>query len=70
MGDFCGGYGLFAFDLTPDLGHGHWSPSYRGELEVHGEFAAQPAADVTMVIVTWTPSVFEVSGAREVTKNW
>ena len=65
MADFCGGYGLYAFDLTPDLDHGHWSLSYRGDLEVHGEFSAQPAADVTMVVLALIPSVIEISGTRE-----
>ena len=30
MADFYGGYGLYAFDLTPDLHHGHWSLSHIG----------------------------------------
>ena len=40
MADFCGGYGLFAFHLTPDLDHSHWSPFYWGNHKVHGEFTA------------------------------
>ena len=70
MADFCGGYGLYAFDLTPDLDHGHWSPSYRGDIEVHGEFAVQPAADVTMVMLALIPSVIEISGEREIIRDW
>ena len=35
---------------------------YRGDIEVHGEFAVQPAADVTMVMLALIPSVIEISG--------
>ena len=70
MADFCGGYALYGFDLTPDLDYGHWSPSYRGDIAVHGAFAAQPAADVTLVLLSLTPSVFEISGDREIFKEW
>ena len=70
MADYCGGYALYGFDLTPDLDHGHWSPSYRGDIEIQGTFAAQPAADVTLVLLSLTPSVFELTGDREVIKDW
>ena len=70
MADFCGGYALYGFDLTPDLDSGHWSPSYRGDIDVHGDFAAQPAADVTLVLLSLTPGVFEISGDREIFKDW
>ena len=51
MADFCGGYAIYGFDLIPDLSTGHWSPSYRGDIEIHGEFAAQPAAPVSIIVI-------------------
>ena len=59
MADFSGGYALYSFDLTPDLDSGHWSPSYRGSLEIHGAFSADPAANVSIVVFAEVPSVWE-----------
>ena len=68
MADFCGGYGLYVF--APDLDNEHWSPSYHTHLEVHGKFTAQPAANVTMVLLVLIPSVIEISGTREIIRDW
>lgn len=57
MVDFLGGYALYSFDLTPDLDHGHYSPSFRGSLEIHGAFSAEPAANVSIVVLVEVPSV-------------
>ena len=69
MADFTGGYALYGFDLTPDLDSGHWSPSYRGSLEIHGAFSAEPDANFSIVVLAETPSVFELNADRSVTKD-
>ena len=70
MEDYPGGYALYGFDLTPDLDSGHWSPSFRGSLEVHGAFSAEPAANVSIIVFAEIPSVFEISEDRAITKDW
>ena len=70
MADFCGGYAVFGFDLTPDLSTGHWSPSYWGDIKIHGEFAAQPAAPVSIIVIATVPSVFEIADDRSISKDW
>ena len=70
MADYPGGYALYSFDLTPDLDSGHWSPSYRGALSIKGAFSAAPAADVSIVVFTEVPSVWELNGNRSVIKDW
>lgn len=54
MADFPGGYALYSFDLTPDLDSGQWSPSYRGALEISGEFSAKPATNVYIIVLVWS----------------
>ena len=70
MSDFCSGYCLLGFDLTPDLSTGHWSPSYRGDIEIHGEFQTQPATPVSIIVVATVPSVFEIGEDRSIYKDW
>ena len=70
MSDFPGGYALYSFDLTPDLDSGHYSPSYRGSLDIRGSFSAEPAANVSIIVLTETPGVWELDSARTVTKDW
>ena len=70
MEDYCGGYAIYGFDLTPDLSTGHWSPSYRGDLEIHGEFTAQPANPVSIIVIATVPSVFEIGDDRSIVKDW
>ena len=70
MADFPGGYALYAFDLTPDLDSGHWSPSYRGSLEIHGAFNAEPGTNVSIIVLAEVPSVWELDADRSVIKDW
>ena len=70
MADFPGGYALYGFDLTPDLDSGHYPPSYRGSLEIHGAFSAEPAANVSIILLAEVPSIWELNSDRSVTKDW
>ena len=70
MADYCGGYALYSFDLTPDLDSGHWSPSYRGSLDIHGALSAQPAANISIIVFAEVPGVWELDKDRSVTKDW
>ena len=70
MDDFCGGYGLYGFDCTSDIDKGHWSPSYRGSIEIHGRLSVQPTADISIIIMAETPAVWSLDSTRSVTKDW
>ena len=70
MSDFCGGYALYSFDLSPDLDAGHWSPSFRGSLDVHGSLANQPTDNISIIVFAETPGVWELDGSRNVSKDW
>ena len=70
MSDYVGGCALYAFDLTPDLASGHWSPSVRGSLEIHGAFNAIPAAHVSIIVLAEVPGVWELNADRSVIKDW
>ena len=68
--DYPGGYAFYSFDLTPDLDSGHWSPSYRGSLEIHGALTADPANNVSIVVYSEVPGVWELDKDRSVIKDW
>ena len=70
MEDFCGGYGLYGFNCTSDLDKGHWSPSYRGSIEIHGKLSAQPTDNISIIIMAETPAVYSLDNTRSVTKDW
>ena len=70
MADFYGGYAVFGFDSTPGLLTGHWLLSYREDIEIHGEFPAQPTVPVSIVVIATVPSVFEIGDDRSVSKDW
>ena len=70
MSDFPGGYFFYSFDLTPDLDSGHWSPSYRGSLEIHGALSGKLDAFMSIVVLAEVPGVWELDKDRSVTKDW
>ena len=71
MADFCGGYAIYGFHLTPDLSTSHWPPLNRGNIEIHGEFVTQPqpASLVSNIVVATVPSAFEIGEDRNIVRD-